>query len=249
MKNTGGSFSLLLILLCSLGCGGSSAPAVTNPGISDPPGKYSTTFPFTEDPISEKNKWVSGKATGIDWADVSTVPGRAVGNETGANFSDATAVLQNVNWKADQKATAVVSTTGAPLDDCSQEVELRLRTVIADHSITGYEVNYKWSTNSTGYMQIVRWDGPFADFTVLQSLSGQRYGVTNGDTVSATIVGNVITAFKNGVQQGQVTDDTFSSGSPGIGFNLDNTISGCSGSNPNYGFSSFTALDSTQGAF
>ncbi len=98
-------------------------------------------------------------------------------------------------------------------------------------------------------MQIVRWDGPFADFTVLQSLSGQQYGVTNGDTVSATIVGNVITAFKNGVQQGQATDDTYSSGSPGIGFNLDNTISGCSGSNPTYGFSSFTALDSTQGAF
>ena len=90
---------------------------------------------------------------------------------------------------------------------------------------------------------------PFGDFTVLLTFNGQQYGVTNGDTVMATIVGNVITAYKNGVQQGQVTDSTYASGSPGIGFNLDNGVSGCSGTNASYGFSSFTALDSTQGSF
>ncbi len=104
-----------------------------------------------------------------------------------------------MTWKPDQKATAVVSTTGTSLDGCSQEVELRLRTVISAHSITGYEVNYKFSANSTGYMQFVRWDGAFGNFTVLQSFTGQQFGVTDGDTVSATVVGNVITAYKNGV--------------------------------------------------
>jgi hypothetical protein len=59
----------------------------------------------------------------------------------------------------------------------------------------------------------------------------------------------VITAFKNGVQQGQVTDSTYSSGSPGIGFNLSSGVSGCAGTGANFGFSSFTALDSTQGSF
>jgi hypothetical protein len=246
MKQRSTSVLAFLLIVLSFGCGGSSSPSS---GVTDPPGSYSTKFSLTENPISEGGNWVNGGTVGLDWANVSTTPGRAVGNETGANFSDATAVLQTLTWKPDQKATAVVSTTGAPLDDCSQEVELRLRTGISTHSITGYEINYKVSTNSTGYMQIVRWDGPFADFTVLQTFSGQQFGVTDGDTVSATIVGNVITAFKNGVQQGQAMDDTYTSGSPGIGFNLDNGVGGCSGSNANYGFSSFAALDSSQGSF
>src|ERR1700730_8259281 len=98
-------------------------------------------------------------------------------------------------------------------------------------------------------MQIVRWNGGFGDFTALHSYNGEKFGVTNCDTVTATIVGNVITAYKNGVQQGQVTDGPFSSGSPGVGFNLTNDTSSCPGTNANYGFGSFTALDSTQGAF
>ncbi len=120
---------------------------------------------------------------------------------------------------------------------------MSLRTVISTHKITGYEINYKVSTNSTGYMQIVKWNGPVGDFTVLQSLNGEQFGVTNGDTVMATMVGNVITAYKNGVQQGQVADSTYSSGSPGMGFNLENDVSGCPGTNADYGFSSFTASD------
>ena len=156
-----------------------------------------------------------------------------MGRQTGPGFSDATAVLQTLHWAPDQKVTAQVSTTGTPLDNFVQEVELRLRSVIAAHNITGYEINYKFSTNSTGYMQIVRWNGNFGDFTILQSSNGTPFGVTNGDTVTATVVGNVITAYKNSVHQGQATDSTFSNGSPGIGFNLTNDIIGCSGTNGN----------------
>ena len=75
----------------------------------DPPGKYSTTFALTENPISEGGNWVNGKAVGLDWANVSITPGLAVGNETGPNLSDATAVLQTMNWAPDQKATAQVA--------------------------------------------------------------------------------------------------------------------------------------------
>ena len=195
---------------------------------------------------------VENGSTEKPWASIgrmSPPPRPGSGQSDGPQFTDATAVLQKLNWASDQKATAQVATTGAPLEDCFQEVELRLRTVIAPHSITGYEVNYKFSNDSTGYMQIVRWNGNFADFTILQSFDGLKYGVSNGDVVSATVVGNVITAYKNGVQQGQATDNTFASGSPGIGFNLTNDVSGCPGTNGNYGFSSFSALDTTQGSF
>lgn len=235
-------FAVLMVAL-TCGCGGGATSSN-----ADPPDSYSTKFPLTEDPISEGRIWVNGGTVGLDWANVFTTGGRAVGNETGATFTDATAVLQTRIWAPDQKATAVVSTIGEPMDECYQEVELRLRTVISANNITGYEINYKFSTDSTGYMQIVRWNGALGDFTVLQSDKGQQFGVTDGDTVTATMVGNVITAYKNGTQQGQVTDSTFSSGSPGIGFNLENSVSGCPGTNTNYGFSSFTASDSTQGS-
>ncbi len=238
---------LAFLLIISLaGCGGATS---ANPAVADPPGSYSTKFSLNESAISEGGKWVNGEAVGIDWADVSTTPGLAYGLDESAQYADSTAVLQGLNWQADQKATAVVSTTGSPIDKCYQEVELRLRTVVSVHSITGYEIAYKFSNDSTAYMLIVRWNGPMGNFTTLQTMNGPQFGVVSGDVVSATIVGNVITAYKNGVQQGQVTDSTYTSGSPGMGFNLSNYVSGCAGTGPNYGFSSFSALDSRQGSF
>jgi hypothetical protein len=35
-------------------------------------GSYSTTFPLTENPISEGGSWTNGGATGLDWANVQT---------------------------------------------------------------------------------------------------------------------------------------------------------------------------------
>jgi hypothetical protein len=49
----------------------------------------------------------------------------------------------------------------------------------------------------------------------------------------------VITAHINGVQVLQVPDNTFSSGSPGMGFYLQNAT----GKNGDYGFTNFTATD------
>jgi hypothetical protein len=57
--------------------------------------------------------------------------------------------------------------------------------------------------------------------------------------VKATIIGNVITAYINGVQVNQVTDNTFTSGNPGVGFYLH----GIANRNADYGFTSFTASD------
>jgi hypothetical protein len=52
--------------------------------------------------------------------------------------------------------------------------------------------------------------------------------------VEATIVGNVITSYINGVEVLSVTDDAVAQGSPGVGFNffVGNT-------NVDHGFSSF----------
>jgi hypothetical protein len=58
--------------------------------------------------------------------------------------------------------------------------------------------------------------------------------VKHGDIVEATIEGNVIRSFVNGVEVLSATDDAFPAGGPGDGFNffVGNT-------NVGHGFSSF----------
>jgi hypothetical protein len=86
------------------------------------------------------------------------------------------------------------------------------------------------------YTQIARWNGPLANFTLLADKRGPQFGVNDGDIVRAFIIGDVITAYINGVQMAKVSDDTFSSGNPGIGLNY-----GCNGTYQNFGFRNFTA--------
>jgi hypothetical protein len=88
-------------------------------------------------------------------------------------------------------------------------------------------------------VQIVRWNGPLGSWTLLDARGGASYGIRTGDVVKATAIGNVITAYINGVAVLQVTDSTYPGGSPGMGFYLQNAT----GKNSDYGFTSFTATD------
>ncbi len=59
--------------------------------------------------------------------------------------------------------------------------------------------------------------------------------------VKATIAGNVITAYLNGVKVGTATDATYATGSPGMGMNLETGDASCVGTNGDYGFTHYTA--------
>jgi hypothetical protein len=196
---------------------------------------YTTSFPLTENPISEGTNWVNGKATGLDWADVRTTPGLASGTESGTSgYDDSTALLTG-SWGPDQTVQATVRSVNPQTNDTIwEEVEIRLRSSISAHANTGYEVLFELPPHD--FCQVVRWNGPLGDWT---SLGYSGSGVHHGDVVKATIVGNVITAYVNGVSQGQVTDSTYASGSPGMGFYLQGTT----GVNSDYGFTSFAATD------
>jgi hypothetical protein len=113
------------------------------------------------------------------------------------------------------------------------EVELRLRSSLSAHVCNGYEITFSLPPNS--YMLIVRWNGPLANYTILSQPGGSQYQVNTGDVVKATIVGNLISAYKNGQLMGTATDSTYTSGQPGMGFNEQQ--------NGDYGYSSFTASD------
>ena len=232
-------FNFLYFLLSAAGLpvlSFSQAPLPLNGGHT-----YTTNFSLTENPISEGGNWVNGGDLGLDWANVSTAPGLAIGHQVGVSYSDGTALLTGT-WSPDQAATAVVHSINQD-DECYQEVELRLRSSLSLHSCKGYEIIFKASKTSHAYLQIVRWNGPFGDFTYLQSRDGAQYGVKTGDTVEANIVGSVITAYINGVKMLQATDTVFKNGNPGIGFNLENKLPGCRGTNGNYGFTYFKAID------
>ncbi len=200
---------------------------------------YTTAFPLTENPISEGGNWINGQTDGLDWHDMSTTPGLAIGHQSGSSYTDGTALLTG-SWGPNQTVEAVVHAVN-PKDSCYQEVEMRLRSTLTPHSCTGYEISFKATKTSGAYLIIVRWNGPLGDFSYLVNTSGAQYGVTEGDVVKATIVGNVITAYLNGVQVGTATDATYTSGSPGMGMNLETGDTSCVGTNGDYGFKHFTA--------
>jgi hypothetical protein len=203
---------------------------------------YTTNFPLAENPISENGAWINGGVQGIDWTNVRKTQGMAIGtmpgNATGnARYADSTAVLAG-RWGPNQTAQAtIVMPNPTGTSSIFEEVELRLRTTISAHSITGYEINASVNTDPDFfYVQIVRWNGPLGSWT---QIAGITYHVKDGDVFKATVVGNLITAYVNGVQLCQATDDNYTNGSPGIGLYLDSQT----GLNANYGLTNFRATD------
>jgi hypothetical protein len=201
---------------------------------------YATRFERDEAPISEDGMWVNGRKDGIDWCDVLSGDGHAYGEvsrmmsaekraeqsfggsggaaTTEGDYDDPTAVLAG-SWGRNQSARATVFSRN-PTDDYFQEVEIRLRSTIAPHWCSGYEVFWRCSKSDAAYAEIVRWNGKVADFTSLARRVGPEVGVQHGDIVEATIVGTTITSYINGVAVMSVTDDTFADGAPGVGFNF-----------------------------
>jgi len=198
---------------------------------------YSTNFSLTENPISENSKWINGKAVGLDWANVRSFPGLAYGTQTDTiQFDNSTAVLSGT-WGPDQSAWATVRTVNQS-SAMLEEVEIRLRTTISTHSITGYAINFRCTADGSQYVQIVRWNGPLGSFALIDSRPGP--GLRSGDIVKAAISGSTITASVNGAAILSVTDSTFTTGNPGMGFYIQGNSAAREG---DYGFTSFAATD------
>lgn len=198
---------------------------------------YSTNFPQAESPVSEGGNWINGSKEGLDWGYVSTTAGQTHTHPGTAPYADATALLTGV-WDPDQMVLATIGNIANKCnsDTCYPEVELRLRSTLSAHLCNGYEIAFSLKPNDRAYLIIVRWNGPLGDFTYLFNEKGSQYQAKTGDIIKATVIGNVISAYKNGVLIGQATDNIFTSGNPGMGFN-ERSYYG------DYGFSSFTASD------
>jgi len=206
---------------------------------------YSTNFPVAQNPISENGQFVTSTSPGVNWSGLElgaggnlpvapvdiTAPGRAESVDyANPNYGDALAVLTG-NWGANQSVSITVGDIPATSENL-EEFEIHLRT--DPTTGTGYEIT--WGYNHD-YILIATWNGGgvvgAGAYTTLAIASGPQYHIAPGDTLTASIQGDVITMYTDGVQVAQITDSKFSSGNPGFGFNQ--------GGTGEYGISSFSA--------
>lgn len=220
---------------------------------------YRTTFPATENPISEGSNWVNGQTAGGNlWGNVQSKPGLAFGVSLPTPYGDPTAILTGT-WGPNQyvRATVKINTVR---NGCCDEVEVRLRSTISANSITGYEILCPVHPD-TGYgFQVVRWNGPNGQYVIIGGGAGVHHCV-DGEVIEATVSGTnpstikvydngalIITACDNGqASGGSCGGATYSgpggaagpwtSGNPGIGF--------FDGGNNNWNFFGLSSFDAT----
>jgi hypothetical protein len=188
-------------------------------GVYPPPSSlpsYSTSFPATENPISEGGRWTNGGTTGLDWQNARTTtgtPNLMYGAGTSSDYNDCIAVLSG--FPANQSAQATVYYASGYTAPDSHEIELLLRFQITAHNARGYEIDIRF--DGTG-VQVVRWDGTYSNLTVLSSSGTGLSSLATGDILKATMVGSTINIYKNGSLVQTATDATYTDGNPGMGF-------------------------------
>lgn len=195
---------------------------------------YTTNFSATENPLSEGGRWTNGGTVGLDWQNAQSTtgsPNKGYGTGFSTNATDNIAILSG--YPANQSAQITVYYAPGYTAPGSHEIELLLRFQITAHNASGYETTFRF--DGTG-VQIVRWNGAVDDYTVLSSTGTGISSLATGDVLKATMIGTTINVYKNGTLVQTVTDATFATGNPGIGFfvNPGGTLDG-------YCISQFTA--------
>ena len=213
--------AVVLTAGCGGGGGGSNTPGTTTAasGLS-----YSTTFPATENPISESGNWTNTVLN--TWNAVSTVggtPGHAV-SPPSLGITDGVAMLVGP-YGQNQTVTVKAYHTGGLT---AAEIEIHLRMSMVPGSpdqIFTYEVDI---LPGSSQITLAKWTGSLGIFAPL--ISRPISGIADGDIFVASAIGppssTVITAWKNGTQILTFTDASGLTGNPGIGFDAGNQADG-----------------------
>lgn len=208
------SFTLLVVVeIALIGChraGEGKAQTISSAAAT---GSYSTTFDRPEKPLSENGAWRRAKNA---WTDVQTANGVAYGTNGVTNTYDDSYALLAGSFGPDQSVEAIVYRDPNLKPGRTHEVELLLRFADDDNNARGYECLFNWA----GGVQIMRWNGPFGDFTEIEPTQRGYLGrpLATGDVIKATINRKVISLYINGALMARGTDSTFKSGQPGISF-------------------------------
>lgn len=211
------------------------------------PKSYSTSFPLTQNPISESGKWISGSVFSDGAAsktDVQTA-GKAFGTMNafdGTNFTDSCACL--TGFGPNQEVTCTVANASAITD---LETEILLRADITPAHVFLYEFDCVFGLKG---IHLVRWDMTLAlpnAFTQLRAGQSNEALFNDGDQVYGSIVGTLITCkYKpfGGSFSTLFTYNTnldgiqYATGNPGIGFW---NQTGSSTNSPKFAWADFAA--------
>jgi len=207
---------------------------------------YSTSFPLTENPMSEGGMWFSN---GTNRTRCRTSGGICFGTMASTSqppFDDSYAGLTGT-WGPD---TEIIMTIfkGSPFGIEEIEAQFRVSDSVGSGNVYMYEVNL---AHDGQYCNFGRWTGPNSSITDFVGLApdggtGIQFsvpgGVHNGDLFKATMVGNALNAYinyndGNGYHlintSGPVLDTAgagggavLTSGAPGIGFYVEAQHSG-----------------------
>lgn len=199
---------------------------------------YSTSFPATENPISQGGIWLTGLTDGLDWNDVQTVPGKfyaSAFDTASGGVADGVAQLKRsfLACAAKQFSEGTLFLVGGYNPSVAHEANVFVNFRITAHGITGYE----FYVSVAGSSALVRWNGASGDFTPLAS--GNVSAVTapaDGDVLRIEhLLDGTINCYQNGILRTTANDTTYFDGNPGIG---NNPASGGNAVLSSYGFKS-----------
>ena len=176
---------------------------------------YSTSFPLTENPISELSNWSKGSAL----TNMQTTSGRCFGTQTGSNGDDdSVAALTRSTWKPNQSASVTIHKAGSLSGSGLREIELIL------HFVGGHwiECNLAFDGSYQDVVYIINPGGGTqgTDYVFLNATpgTGGPGSVSDGEKFTATWVNGVITTYLNGVFFQSCSDTSpLLTGAPGLG--------------------------------
>lgn len=178
---------------------------------------YFNQFSATENPLSDSSAWRQGETHGLDWHNVKTVNGKAVGAHIadGPSYDDSIACL--TGFPRGQYIQGVLFFDAGYSPPGGHEAELHLHCTINANSITSYELLLDPTLDGT---QIVRWDGAVGNLYFSLTVTDHNGGpatLADGQVwrFEDDGAGN-FSVYQDGVLRHSFTDTTHQGGSPGI---------------------------------
>ena len=183
--------------------------------------EYLTDFAADQNPLAEGGAWARNQANFC--TNARSLGGVALGTQVADITDDSYAILQdaaiNQSWGANYELEAVVFRDISLNVAASHEIELNVRAADGPDFYRCYEILFSHS----GQIECFRWGGPFNTFAALPGSASGFGTIDDGDVCKVVIVGDIITAWHNGIQRatfdiGSIPDAKFTDGNPAIAF-------------------------------
>lgn len=189
------------------------------------PDSYETSFPATENPISEGGIWQNGGVGGtMPFSNVQTVSGLAMADDYiygGEDYEDSSAIIDPafIDFGPDQYAEITLYIADGYTPTSSHEVIVALRGTV---NVNGpaYFPHYHFLFTQGGGFQIFWLDGTFGDFTELSPTahSGGFPPFASGDVLRCEFQGTTYRVKYNGSLRYSGTSAHIATGQPGAMF-------------------------------